>query len=162
MKPGIAHDLAVAQSPEGRLVGLHLGSAPMNASAVANHHRDLISHGRELFRFDLPCLQPLEDLLDGSAECGEAAPCSRLHSTDGIYVLDLRVHKFDGPREVVASPRSIEALHDLDVLLRHRPRSISARGPAFHARPRFCLDYRFSSNAPIRQSGAGTRFSNRT
>src|SRR5262245_2272615 len=113
MKPGIAHDLAVAQSPEGRLVGLHLGSAPMNASAVANHHRDLISHGRELFRFDLPCLQPLEDFFDGSAERGEATSCSRLHGTDGIDVLDLWVNEFDGSREVVASPRPIETLHDL-------------------------------------------------
>ena len=45
----------------------------MNASAVADDHRDLISRNPELFRLDLPCLPPIEDFFDGSAERGEAA-----------------------------------------------------------------------------------------
>ena len=54
VKPGIAHDLAVAQSPQGRLASLHVDSAPTDASAPAGHNRDLISRHIELFGLDLP------------------------------------------------------------------------------------------------------------
>src|SRR5262245_28690253 len=120
MKPGIAHDPAVAEGPQGRFMGHHGDFAAMKAGAIAQHNRDVISHRPQLFDFDLPSLPPFEDSFDRSAESGAATSSPRLHGADGIDVLDFRVTEFDGSRELVASPRPIEAPHDLHVLLRHR------------------------------------------
>jgi hypothetical protein len=100
-------------------------AAPSPACPVPHHHRHLISYRPELLRLHLPGLPALEDLLNRAAERNEAVSGSRFHGPGGIDVLDLRVHELDRSREFVPRPRVVEAPHDLHVLLRHRPRSIS-------------------------------------
>ncbi len=72
------------------------------------------------------------------------SPGARLNGCGGIDVLDLGIRECEHGFDVLAVPSVHKAMNDLDVLLRHRPRSISRMplrtaawpGPAQTAPPR--------------------------
>jgi hypothetical protein len=107
-----------------------------DASVTSRHQARNTPHADDL----VATIVKLFDLLTGtrqalplrSSHSGKpvvTSPRARLNRCGGIDVLDLRIGKGEQALDVLAVPSVHQAANDLEVLLRHRPRSISRRPP---------------------------------
>jgi hypothetical protein len=103
-----------------------------DASVTARHQARDTPHADDLVA---TIMKPI-DLLTGtrqalplrSSHSGKpvmTSPRARLNRCGGVDVLDLRIGKGEQALDVLAVPSVHQAANDLDVLLRHHPRSIS-------------------------------------
>src|SRR5215207_767779 len=93
-----------------------------------------VSHVAEADRFHRVGVPGVAELLDEAHERSstDEGPLLRLiahRPHDDVSVMELA-----NPIHVPGIPRLEEGSHQLDVVLRHRPRSISPRSAAFHAK----------------------------
>jgi hypothetical protein len=126
LTPLESRDHASAQSPGvGLLVDeLPIASAP--AYVPADSGDDSVPAVVELPKFVTGILPGFRKAAHCLRDLSGAATNARLDRVLGIDVFDVRGRQFEEPLGIsINQPLVIDTPHDLDVLLRHRPRSIS-------------------------------------
>src|SRR4051794_36406687 len=99
-------------------------------------HQDLV--GPRIDGFALVCRELLEGVNDPQVVVPDSlgTAYARLRPVAVGHQFDVFVDEREPGRPVAASKRFLRSTPDLDVLLRHRPRSITRRSTAFHAKQR--------------------------
>jgi hypothetical protein len=92
----------------------------------------------QLFDFDSDLLPRFDEGLPKAANAFGTVVDS-VHTRETLKAIgespfDLRISEFEQLIEVPPVPGFVAQAHDLHVLLRHRPRSISPKGAALHAK----------------------------